>query len=133
LSGSYQAPWNLLVAGTLISNTGFPYLSTYSVTKAAFPGICTSGCAGGLVRASQFVFLSARGDERLPTVTQLDLRVSRAFNFGRNRRIVPQLDLFNVLNSYTPTSLINAVGATWRQPSAIISPRIARVGFAINF
>jgi carboxypeptidase family protein/TonB-dependent receptor-like protein len=133
LSGSYQAPWNLLVAGTLISNSGFPYISTYSVTKAAFPGICTSGCAGGLVRSSQFVFLSDRGDERLPAVTQIDLRVSRSFRFGQNRRIVPQIDLFNVGNSYTPTSVVAAVGPTWRQPSAIISPRIARVGFSINF
>jgi hypothetical protein len=133
LSGSYQAPWNLLFAGTLISNSGFPYVSTYSVTKANFPSICTSGCAGGLVRASQFVFLSDRGDERLPAVTQLDLRVSRAFVFGRNRRIVPEFNLFNVTNSYTPTSIINAVGSTWRQPSGIISPRIARIGFAIQF
>ena len=133
LSGSYQAPWSLLFAGTLISNSGFPYISTYSVTKAAFPGICTSGCEGGLVRASQFVFLSNRGDERLPAVTQIDLRVSRSFTFGGNRRIVPQLDVFNVGNSYTPTSLNNAVGSVWRQPSAIISPRIARVGFSINF
>jgi hypothetical protein len=133
LSGSYQAPWSILVAGTLISNSGFPYVSTFVVTKAAFPGLCVSGCAGGLIRSSQSVFLSDRGDERLPAVTQLDLRVSRVFNFAHSRRIVPQLDLFNVGNSYTPTSVNGAIGSTWRTPTGIISPRIARVGFSINF
>jgi hypothetical protein len=79
------------------------------------------------------VLLSDRGDERLPTVRQLDLRVSRVFKFVGNRRIVPQLDLFNVTNAYTPTGVNVAVGTVWRQPNAIISPRIARVGFSINF
>ncbi|HEY2908486.1 MAG TPA: hypothetical protein VGJ29_21445, partial [Vicinamibacterales bacterium] len=62
-----------------------------------------------------------------------DLRISRAFKFAGNRRIVPQFDLFNVGNSYTPTAVNVAVGSVWRQPNAIISPRIARVGFSINF
>jgi hypothetical protein len=133
LSGSYQAPAGILVAGTLVSNSGYPYISTFSVTKAAFPGLCTAGCAGGLIRSSQFVLLSARGDERLPAVTLIDLRVSRAFRFAGNRRFVPQLDLFNVGNSYTPTSVNAAVGSTWRTPTGIVSPRIAKVGFSLTF
>jgi hypothetical protein len=80
------------------------------------------------------VFLSARGDERLAAVTQIDLRVSRAFRFAGNRRIVPQVDLFNVGNSYTPTSVNGAAGsAAWRTATGFISPRIARIGFSINF
>jgi len=131
LSGSYSAPWDILVAGTFIANSGFPYISTFSVTRAAFPGLCN--CSSTLVRSTQTVLLSDRGDERLPPVRQLDLRVSRVFKFVGNRRIVPQLDLFNVTNAYTPTGVNVAVGTVWRQPNAIISPRIARVGFSINF
>jgi hypothetical protein len=133
LSGSYQAPAGILVAGTLVSNSGYPYISTFSVTKAAFPGLCTAGCAGGLIRSSQFVLLSARGDERLPAVTLIDLRVSRVFRFAGNRRFVPQLDLFNLGNSYTPTSVNGAVGSTWQTPTGIVSPRIAKVGFSLTF
>jgi hypothetical protein len=133
LSGSYQVPGDFLVAGSLVSNSGYPYISQYTVTKAAFPGICTSGCAGGLIRSSQVVFLSDRGDERLPSVTLMDLRLSRPFRFGHGRRIVPQIDLFNATNRYTPTSVNVGVGPTWRAPSAIISPRIARIGFNIDF
>jgi outer membrane receptor protein involved in Fe transport len=133
LSGSYQAPLALTIAGTLVSNSGYPYVSTYSVTRANFPNICTANCGTPLVRGSQTVFLSARGDERLPSVTLLDLRLSRAFNFGQGRKIVPEIDVFNVTNRYTPTSVSTAVGGTYLQPSGIISPRIIRIGFSLDF
>ena len=122
LSGSYQAPWALLVAGTLVSNSGYPYVSTYSVTRANFANICTANCGTGLIRGSQTVFLSARGDERLPSVTLLDLRLSRPINFGQGRKIVPEIDVFNVTNRYTPTSVSTAVGGTYLSPRGS-SPR----------
>ncbi|HEX3703245.1 MAG TPA: hypothetical protein VHU82_07940, partial [Vicinamibacterales bacterium] len=133
LSGSYQAPYALTIAGTLISNSGYPYVSTYSMTRAQFATLCTANCGTGLVRSSQTVFLSDRGDERLPTTTLLDLRLSRPFNFGQGRKIVPEIDLFNVTNRYTPTSVNTVVGGTYLQPSGIISPRIIRVGFSLDF
>jgi hypothetical protein len=133
LSGSYQAPYALTIAGTLISNSGYPYVSTYSMTRAQFATLCTANCGTGLVRSSQTVFLSDRGDERLPTTTLLDLRLSRPFNFGQGRKIVPEIDVFNVTNRYTPTSVNTVVGGTYLQPSGIISPRIIRVGFSLDF
>ncbi len=132
LSGSYEAPGAINIAGTLVSNSGYPYVSTYSVTKAAFATTCTANCGTGLIRGSQTVFLSDRGDERLPAVTLLDMRISRAFRFGP-RRITPEIDLFNLTNRYTPTSVGAAVGSTWRLPTAIISPRIIKLGFSIDF
>jgi hypothetical protein len=124
LSGSYQAPKRILIAGSLISNTGFPIASTFSVPRAIVP-IATP-------RATQTVFLSARGEERLPSVTLIDLRISRAFRFGP-RQIVPQLDVFNLTNRFTPVGINTGVGSVYRQPSAFVAPRIARVGFSINF
>jgi hypothetical protein len=124
LSGSYEAPLRILVAGSLISNTGFPYISTYTVTRTLVPT---------LTRSSQVVFLSDRGDERLPTVTLADIRISRAFDVGRGRKIIPQFDLYNASNSQTVVGLNSAVGGTYLVPNSIVSPRIARVGFAIDF
>jgi hypothetical protein len=124
LSGSYEAPGAVLVAGSLISNGGYPYASSYNVTRTIVPG---------LVRATQNVFLSARGDERLPSVTLIDLRISRAFRFGGNRRIVPQFDIFNLGNAATILSLNGAVGGSYRAPSQIVAPRIMQVGFSVNF
>ena len=128
LSGSYQAPGDISVAGSLVSNGGYPYISTYSVTRAA------AAAAGvSLTRASQTIYLSSRGDERLPAVTLVDLRVSRAFRFGPGRRLVPQFDIFNLMNAHTADSISNGVGATYLVPQTIVSPRIMKVGLSINF
>src|SRR6185503_14649714 len=54
LSGSYLFPAKINLAGSLISNSGYPYVSTYSVTRAAVAP------AVALTRANQTVFLSQR-------------------------------------------------------------------------
>src|SRR5262249_57974208 len=117
-------PYNVLFAGSLVSNTGYPYFSAFNVTRGLVPT---------LTRASQLIPLSARGDERLPAVTQLDLRVSRAFNLPQGRKIVPQVDFFNVTNANTTTSLTNTVGSTYLNTTGFIPPRIIRIGVSANF
>ena len=47
LSGSYVLPKDITIAGSLISNGGFPYVSTYTVTRALVPS---------LVRSTQTVY-----------------------------------------------------------------------------
>ena len=128
LSGSYRAPYEINVAGSLVSNTGYPFVSTYSVTRAA---AAAAGVA--LTRANQTIFLSQRGDERLPAVTLADLRISRSFRFANGRRIEPTFDIFNLTNASTITSLNAGVGTTYRIPTAIVSPRIMKVGFVVGF
>ena len=48
-------------------------------------------------------------------MTLIDLRISRAFRFGGNRRIVPQFDIFNVSNAGTIVALNPAVGPSYRR------------------
>jgi hypothetical protein len=123
LSGSYVLPGEVTLAGSLISNGGYPYQSTYTITRAIFPA---------LTRASQVVRLSRRGDERLPNVTMLDLRLSRAFRFGR-RSVAPQLDVFNVTNASTLVGVTTGVGGRYLFPSEILAPRIVRLGLSVEF
>jgi len=127
LSGSYRAPGDVQIAGSLVSNTGYPFVSTYSVTRAV-----ATAAGVSLTRSSQTVFLSARGDERLPAVSLIDLRISRSFRFGP-RRIEPTFDIFNLGNASTITGLSSAVGATYLVPNGIVSPRIMKVGFVVGF
>jgi hypothetical protein len=127
LSGSYRAPYDIQVAGTLVSNTGYPFISTYSVTRAA------AAAAGvTLTRASQTIFLSDRGDERYPAVTLIDLRISRIFRFGA-RRIEPTFDIFNLGNASTVVGTTVGVGSTYLVPNSIVSPRIMKIGFNVSF
>ena len=110
-----------------MSNTGYPFASSYAVTRAF---AAAAGVA--LTRSSQTILLSDRGDERLPSVTLIDLRISRSFRFGP-RRIEPTFDIFNLGNASTVTSLVSGVGTTYLAPTGIVSPRIMKVGLAINF
>ena len=110
----------------MLSNGGYPYYSSYSVTRASVAP------AVALTRASQVVPLSERGDERLPSVTMVDLRISRPIKFGQ-RQFVPQLDLFNIGNAGTIVRYNVAVGSTYLTPAEIVAPRIVRVGFSIDF
>jgi hypothetical protein len=127
LSGSYLMPYDIMLSGSMLSNTGYPYQSTYNVTRAI-----ASAAGVSLTRSSQTVELSERGDERLPTVTMVDLRIARPIRIG-TRRIVPQLDIFNLTNADTVVSLQNAVGSTYLNPREIVAPRIIRVGFSLDF
>jgi hypothetical protein len=126
LSGSYLLPGDLTVAGSLVANSGYPFVSTYQVTRASVAPAVT------MTRASQTVPLSRRGDERLPNVTLLDLRFSRSFRLG-TRSITPQIDIFNIANSATVVAQNAALGNTYLAASEILSPRIIRVGFSFDF
>jgi hypothetical protein len=128
LSGSYTLPGDITFAGSLIANNGYPYVSTYSLTRAAaaLQGIT-------LTRASQTIQLSQRGTERFNDVTMADLRLSKTFRFGGGRSIQPTIDFFNIGNASTVVNQATAVGTTYLNPTEILAPRIIRVGFALNF
>jgi len=61
-----------------------------------------------------------------------DIRLSRAFRFG-SRSFSPQIDFFNIGNADTTVNHAVAVGPSYLQPSEILSPRIIRIGFSLNF
>ncbi len=127
LSGSYLLPGDINLAGSMIANNGYPYVSTYNLTRAV---AATQGIT--LTRASQTVQLSERGNERFGNVMMVDLRLSKAFRFG-SRSFSPQIDFFNIGNADTIVNHVVAVGGNYLQPSEILSPRIIRIGFAFNF
>ena len=93
-------------------------------TRTAFPA---------LTRTSQSARLTRTGDERLPNVTMVDLRISRPISFGSGRRFTPQLDLFNIGNASTVVRLTPTVGSRYLAPGEILSPRVIRVGFSLDF
>jgi outer membrane receptor protein involved in Fe transport len=127
LSGSYQLPKGISLAGSMISNSGYPYVSTYQITRAA---AALQGVA--LTRATQTIALSERGDERFDAVTMVDVRLSRAFRFA-GRKFTPQLDIFNIGNADTIVNNTVAVGSAYLAPAEILAPRIIRVGFSFDF
>jgi hypothetical protein len=128
LSGSYELPAQITLAGSMIANNGYPYVSTYSLTRAnaALQGIT-------LTRASQTIQLSERGTERYDNVMMVDLRLSRPFRFSGGRSFQPTIDFFNIGNADTTVAKTSAVGGSYLAPTEILAPRIIRVGFSLNF
>jgi len=127
LSGSYDLPKEIRIAGAFIANSGYPYQSLFTITRAAaaLQGV-------NLTRASQTVFLSERGDERFPSVKTADVRISRTFRIG-SRRITPDINFFNIGNAAPIVNLTTGVGSTYLAPAEILAPRIIRVGFSVDF
>ena len=130
LSGSYTLPFDINLSGSMVANNGYPYISTYSLTRAV---AATQGIA--LTRASQTILLSERGDERYPNVVMFDMRFGKTLRFG-NRSLTPEVAIFNVTNADTVVNHNVAVGPSYLLPAGgdpILSPRIIRVGFSLNF
>lgn len=124
LSGSYLAPGDIQVAASLLHNDGYPYQSTYTVTRGVFPS---------LTRASQRALLTRSGAERLPDVTMLDLRLSRPVRLGRHWHVIPMVEVFNLTNAATIVRLTPTVGSRYLAPQEILSPRIVRLGCRVEF
>jgi Carboxypeptidase regulatory-like domain len=130
LSGSYTLPWDISFSGSLIANNGYPYVSTFNLTRAA---AALQGVT--LTRASQTIQLSRRGDERYENVIMADFRLAKSFRFG-SRSFTPQIDFFNITNADTVVNTTTAVGGSYLLPAGgdpILSPRTIRVGFSLNF
>jgi hypothetical protein len=130
LSGSYTLPLNISLSGSMVANNGYPYVSTFNLTRAA---AAAQGIT--LTRASQTIQLSKRGDERYENVVLFDMRLAKTFRFG-GRSFQPQIDFFNISNADTVVNTTTAVGGSYLLPAGgdpILSPRIIRVGFSFNF
>jgi hypothetical protein len=73
--------------------------------------------------------------------SQLDMRVAKVFRFG-NRRVDVGVDGENLFNTNYVTAFENAyqfstgntaLGGTWNNPTAIYTPRSARLNLTVGF
>lgn len=124
ISGSYLLPGSVNFSGSFMRTMGFPYQSTFNVTRTQFPA---------LTRAAQRILLSEAGEERYPDVTLLDLRLSRSFQIAGRWTIEPLLEVFNLANASTIVTLTNIVGSNYLRPTEILGPRLWRLGARLQF
>ena len=64
--------------------------------------------------------------------TLLDLRLGRTFRFG-SVRVMPRLDVYNVLNSSPVNSMITRYGTSWLQPQEVFAARMLKLGAQVDF
>lgn len=95
----------------------------YQITRAVVPS---------LTLASVTQRLNEPGKDFMPRVNQLDLSVSKRFRVGRTE-ILPQLDIFNVLNVSPELSINQIFGSAYGTPLTVLPARLFRVGAQVNF
>jgi hypothetical protein len=141
---SYVVPrLDVLVSGTLqsrpFSGANFPGIASQSlaanwlVFNAQVQAALGRPLAGGL--QSTFVNVVEPGTLYGDRITQVDMKVSKILRFG-GRRANIGVDFFNLFNTnavyqYATTYVGN--GATWLQPSSLVTARFAKLSVQFDF
>jgi carboxypeptidase family protein len=129
VTGVYQLPWQFSFGANVNGRQGYllPYYIKYSEKK--------EGTTKYLLVSPEF------GANRLPNVSNLDLRLAKDFTLMGNVGLNLSIDAFNVLNRHTvldrDVALTNGVDAstdpTYNHISTLLSPRVLRFGARVKF
>jgi hypothetical protein len=120
LMGSYRAPYDINVSALYNFLAGTPRQRTYqfrSVPNAT----------------SVTIPLEEFGAQRDPAQHVVNIKASRPIQLGQGRRLSLSFDVYNLLNVNTATTIRYVSSTTYGQISAILPPRIARVGLEFSF
>jgi hypothetical protein len=126
--GSYQLPWGIYTSAYVQTISGAKQQRTY-VFRAVDPD-------GGprLVQAATITLaMEPFGATELPTLTSVNWRASKRLKMGKGKTLELVADLFNALNANTVTSQSVVSGPTYGAISAVVPPRIIRLGATWSF
>src|SRR6185503_10236314 len=134
MSGAYELPYKLQVAGTFVARPGIGISSNYVVTSALAGRPIVSSTAGA---AQITVNLVEPGSMFTDYLNTLDMRVSRNFRFGKYK-LQGLVDIYNLFNAGMVTTVNTTFAATaatrvWMNPTTIQSSRYVRFGAQLNF
>ena len=119
IDGTYQFPLGISTGINFQHYTGYPIRPQQVFT--------------GLNQGSETVALQPAADVRLPSVNLLNLRVSRPFTFRDRWKVEPTIDLFNVTNGNTISSVVSTYGSSYLYPTNVLNPFVARLALRISF
>jgi hypothetical protein len=81
------------------------------------------------------IFAEPRDQRRVETLTYMDFRLSKFFNFGRerSRNLEVILDVFNLFNENKVTAVNSNTGSAFENAISILGPRVLRIGARFTF
>jgi hypothetical protein len=135
LTGTYELPRGVLVAGNFRTQTGKP------VTRQA---------RFALNQGQVLVNVEPFGGERMERLTTVDVRLTKAFEFGPNRRLQVHVSGYNLTNSNVVWGVRSLTGRLnvreggapdgqvfnqqqYFSPTQVLAPRIFQFGAAFSF
>jgi hypothetical protein len=116
--GRYVLPLDIGLSGSWRVQSGQNYGRTVSVN---FPGDGT-----------RTIRVEPIDTNRFPNISILDFRLDKSFRFGRAGKLTGMIDVFNLMNNGTPTT-IRTTTVTYREVTALLDPRIVRFGVRYDF
>ena len=120
ISGSYEAPFGIQTSSV------FEYQSGAVLARDAL--------FRGLPQLSTLTLrMEPLGEQRLPAVKLLNLRAAKRLKLKASHAMTLQFDLYNALNTNDETARSVRSGPTYGRITAIIPPRVARLGLAYSF
>jgi hypothetical protein len=120
--GTYEGPFGLRITPYLRHQSGQPYGRTFSPSRQGFNVTPPP------------VLAEPIGTRRMDHVTLFDTRVEKAFALGARLRLSAFIDAFNLLNANPEQNINWMSGAgTFRQPIAVVPPRIVRIGAKLDW
>ena len=121
LSGLVNLPWDVNASAFYNARQGYPFEpSIQSPSRINGAGIAT-------------VLLDGVGTNRLPNYQNIDIHFDRPVKVG-TVRFVPSLDVFNLMNGNTVQALQRTQNAaTANNISAVLAPRVARIGVRVTW
>jgi hypothetical protein len=133
-SGAYSLPKDIQLSGTYSAIPAANTIAANYTVSAAIAGrpIITSTAGNN----TQVVNLIETGSLYLDTPHRFDMRIGKTFRFDQ-RRIQGFMDVFNVFNIGTVTSVNQTYAATgtnsWMTPTSIVEARFVRFGVQMTF
>jgi len=114
-------------------------------TKYPLDCVCPNPGAAvdpGLAQGSEVIQLIAPGSRLTPRLTQVDMGVRRVFRVKERYTLIPEMQVYNIVNASTVTIESQSLGATVKpylaggpggNPSTILNPRMFRISFQFKF
>ena len=66
-------------------------------------------------------------------IRRVDLRLTKNIKMGNKARLQANLDAYNAFNSSAVQAINNTFGASWKQPTQILDPRLFQVSAQLSF
>jgi hypothetical protein len=121
-------PWGISISPVYRFQAGANFARTLSVAAPASCA-CTFSAARGASLTNTTVYATAYNANTQDNLSVFDVRVEKTVKLGNAAKVRLFLDGFNLANAYAGETIVQATGATYLQPTAILGPRTGRIGF----
>ena len=128
LAGAYRAAGNVNISSLYTLTIGKAGQRVYLFRQVDPNGGAPISNTGNLTQR-----LEPFGASRGPLRANWNLKVSKDFSLSNGRKLSPQFDILNVLNSNPSWNTSYVSGPTYGQVTSVQPPRIARFGLAFEF